>query len=57
MKFFEDSNDFIEFDNSNEDEDCSCICNECGGQFALVADEEIDECPLCGTEFDFAKES
>lgn len=57
VKFLEGNGDFIDFDGDESDDSCTCKCNECGIEFTVGVDEEPDQCPSCGTEFDFGNES
>lgn len=48
MEFLENNPDFMNDDTNT----FTATCNECGHEFALVGDEEAEECPGCGTKFD-----
>jgi len=52
IKFLEGNGDFIDFGDESEDV-VTCVCNECKAEFQVGAEEEPDQCPSCGFEFDF----
>jgi len=43
---------FTDKEEEEEEETGAAVCSECKGTFVLPDDTEVEECPLCGIQFD-----